>query len=108
MSLVSLPAFQEDKEVLEALLPNMSQLSKAVNVGNAHAENKLTVKNKMIEKGLDVCTHTGQPFLYKATPCLHLWLLPKQFRIIGFIIHESYARFLIRLLRILRGLIVSI
>ena len=57
MSLVSLPAFQEDKEVLEALLPNMSQSSKAINVGNAHAENKLNVKNKMIEIGLDVCTN---------------------------------------------------
>lgn len=51
------PAFQEDKEILENLLPNMSRLSKAINVGNAHAENKQTIKKNMIASGLDVCTN---------------------------------------------------
>ncbi|MBL7813532.1 MAG: hypothetical protein JNL70_00910 [Saprospiraceae bacterium] len=51
------PAFKEDKEVLEALLPTMNQLSKSINAGNAHAVNKKNIKDKMIEAGLDVCTN---------------------------------------------------
>lgn len=51
------PAFQEDKEILENLLPNMSRLSQAINGGNAHAENKVKIKNNMVAAGLDVCTN---------------------------------------------------
>ncbi len=51
------PAFQEDKEILENLLPKMSQLSRVIKGGNAHAENKVKIKNNMVAAGLDVCTN---------------------------------------------------
>ena len=51
------PAFLEDKEALENLLPNMRRLSQAINVGNAHAETKGKTKDDLIAAGLDVCTN---------------------------------------------------
>ena len=51
------PAFQEDKEILENLLPNITRLSQIISGGNAHAENKLNIKTNLVSVGLDVCTN---------------------------------------------------
>ena len=51
------PAFQEDKEALENLLPNMRRLSQTIKVGNVFSETKAKTKNDMIAAGLDICTN---------------------------------------------------
>ena len=50
-------AFQTDFNLLESQYTEMLRLSKLIEAGNAHTENKQSIRANMIAHGLDVCTN---------------------------------------------------